>query len=116
MVGDLLLLIATLAILHAAYSTYEHLSHLKSLGRPEGSLPSDIVVETLVALAFGIIGSVVRTPALREITWRSEMKRRRVSLFPIYFYQQTGQAKNKILGYPSRRSHSEQGYYQRRQT
>ncbi|KAI0788729.1 membrane magnesium transporter-domain-containing protein [Abortiporus biennis] len=76
MLGTLLLSISILAILHAAYSTYEHLSHLKALGRPEGSLPPDIIAESLLALVFGIIGSVIRTPELREITWRSEMKRR----------------------------------------
>ncbi|KAH8093267.1 membrane magnesium transporter-domain-containing protein [Cristinia sonorae] len=76
MLGNLFIVFSALAMLHAAYSTYEHLSHLKALGRPEGSLPSDILIETLFALVLGIIGSVIRTPALREVTWRSEMKRR----------------------------------------
>ncbi|KAK7687801.1 hypothetical protein QCA50_009020 [Cerrena zonata] len=52
------------------------LSHLKALGQPEGSLPSDIVAEALIALVFGIIGASIRTPELRGTTWRSEMKRR----------------------------------------
>ncbi|CAL1715248.1 unnamed protein product [Somion occarium] len=76
MFGDVLIILACVAVLHAAYSTYEHLSHLKALGRPEGSLPADIIAEALVALVIGIIGATVRTPELREITWRSEMKRR----------------------------------------
>ncbi|EPT00988.1 hypothetical protein FOMPIDRAFT_86165 [Fomitopsis schrenkii] len=76
MFGNLILFLASLAVLHAAYSTYEHLSYLKALGRPEGSLPQDIVFEALAALALGIIGSAIRTPELREVTWRSEMKRR----------------------------------------
>ncbi|KAH9840044.1 magnesium transporter [Rhodofomes roseus] len=76
MLGDIMLYVATLAILHAAYSTYEHLSYLKALGRPEGSLPQDIVFEAIAALILGIVGSAIRTPELREVTWRSEMKRR----------------------------------------
>ncbi|KAH9940851.1 uncharacterized protein BXZ73DRAFT_88553 [Epithele typhae] len=76
MLGGLMLFIATLALLHATYSTYEHLSHLKALGRPEGALPSDIVFEAVTALVLAIVGATVRSPALREVTWRSEMKRR----------------------------------------
>ncbi|KAI0794068.1 hypothetical protein C8Q74DRAFT_1365597 [Fomes fomentarius] len=76
MLGGLMLLVATIALLHAAFSTYEHLSHLKALGRPEGTLPSDIIVEALVALVLAVVGATVRSPALREVTWRSEMKRR----------------------------------------
>ncbi|GJE91279.1 membrane magnesium transporter-like protein [Phanerochaete sordida] len=76
MVGNVLLLLACVAILHAAFSTYEHLSQLKALGRPEGALPTDIVIEAIVALALGTLGSVLRTDELREITWRSEMKKR----------------------------------------
>ncbi|KZT09839.1 uncharacterized protein LAESUDRAFT_721992 [Laetiporus sulphureus 93-53] len=76
MLGNLLLVAAIIVVLHAAFSTYEHLSYLKALGRPEGSLPQDIVFEALAALAIGIVGATVRTPELREVTWRSEMKRR----------------------------------------
>ncbi|KAI0741601.1 hypothetical protein C8Q80DRAFT_1356907 [Daedaleopsis nitida] len=71
-----MLIVATIALLHAAFSTYEHLSQLKALGRPEGSLPNDIVLEACIALVVGIVGATVRSPALREVTWRSEMKRR----------------------------------------
>ncbi|KAH9933395.1 uncharacterized protein B0H18DRAFT_643789 [Fomitopsis serialis] len=76
MFGDVMLFLASFATLHAAYSTYEHLSYLKALGRPEGSLPQDIVFEALAALILGIVGSAIRTPELREVTWRSEMKHR----------------------------------------
>ncbi|KAI8996387.1 membrane magnesium transporter-domain-containing protein [Trametes punicea] len=76
MLGQLMLLVATLALVHAAYSTYEHLSHLKALGRPEGSLPNDIVLEALASLLLAMVGATVRSPPLREVTWRSEMKRR----------------------------------------
>ncbi|KAI0708825.1 hypothetical protein C8T65DRAFT_649595 [Cerioporus squamosus] len=76
MLGGLMLIVATVALLHAAYSTYEHLSHLKALGRPEGSLPNDIIFEAIAALLLAIVGATVRSPPLREVTWRSEMKRR----------------------------------------
>ncbi|KAJ3527768.1 hypothetical protein NM688_g8084 [Phlebia brevispora] len=76
MFATILLTVAILAILHAAFSTYEHLSHLKALGRPEGSLPADIIIEAVLALILGTIGATMRSPQLREITWRSEMKER----------------------------------------
>ncbi|KAI0774760.1 membrane magnesium transporter-domain-containing protein [Trametes elegans] len=76
MLGQLMLLVATVALLHAAYSTYEHLSHRKALGRPEGSLPNDIVIEAIASLFLAIVGATVRSAPLREVTWRSEMKRR----------------------------------------
>lgn len=72
------------------------LSYLKALGRPEGSIPNDvchpnllrpnthsrssqIIIEAFISLILGTIGATVRTPELREITWRSEMKRRYAS-------------------------------------
>ncbi|TFY64641.1 hypothetical protein EVJ58_g2491 [Rhodofomes roseus] len=63
MLGDIMLYVATLAILHAAYSTYEQKTR-------------QIVFEAIAALILGIVGSAIRTPELREVTWRSEMKRR----------------------------------------
>ncbi|KII87330.1 hypothetical protein PLICRDRAFT_177094 [Plicaturopsis crispa FD-325 SS-3] len=84
MLGRIFVVLATLAIFHAAFSTYEHLSHLKALGRPEGSLPADefnmalrrkIVFEALLALVFGTIGASCNAPELKEITWASEMKK-----------------------------------------
>ncbi|KAH0582971.1 hypothetical protein H2248_010864 [Termitomyces sp. 'cryptogamus'] len=73
--GQFFLLLATLSILHAAYSSYEHLSHLKALGRPEGSLPRSIVIETLVGMVLGILGASLNAPQLKEITWASEMRK-----------------------------------------
>lgn len=73
------------------------LSQLKALDRPQDHpLPNDvskvpaivgcctwlggiaiqIVIETLVALLLGILGAVLNTPPLKEITWSSEMKYR----------------------------------------
>ncbi|KAL1944964.1 hypothetical protein VTO73DRAFT_2584 [Trametes versicolor] len=76
MLGQVMLLVAAATLLHAAFSTYEHLSHLKALGRPEGALPSDIVFEALASLFLTIFGATLRSSPLREVTWRSEMKRR----------------------------------------
>ncbi|KIM90365.1 hypothetical protein PILCRDRAFT_812103, partial [Piloderma croceum F 1598] len=69
---------ATITVLHAAFSTYEHLSHLKALGRPEGSLPVDIVFEALAALFLGVLGASLNAPPLKDITWQSEMKKRSI--------------------------------------
>ena len=35
-----------------------------------------IIVEAFIALALGTLGATLRTDELKEITWRSEMKRR----------------------------------------
>ncbi|KAJ3763810.1 magnesium transporter [Lentinula raphanica] len=78
MLGRVFLLVATFLILHAAFSTYEHLSHLKSLGKPEGSLPYDITLEAIVGLVVGILGASLYASTLKEITWASEMKTRSI--------------------------------------
>ncbi|KAF8269796.1 membrane magnesium transporter-domain-containing protein [Lactarius quietus] len=78
MLGQVILGVAMVTLFHAAFSTYEHLSHLKALGRPETSLPSSIVLESLLALLLGIIGACVKAPPLKEITWASEMKTRKI--------------------------------------
>ncbi|KAF9073313.1 magnesium transporter [Rhodocollybia butyracea] len=78
MLGRSLLLFAILALLHAAFSTYEHFSHLKALGKPEGSLPRDIMFEAIIALAVGILGATLNAPPLKETTWSSEMKTRSI--------------------------------------
>ncbi|KAG2338611.1 hypothetical protein BDR05DRAFT_685929 [Suillus weaverae] len=79
MIGKLFLTLATLALLHAAYSTYEHLSLLKAFGKPEGSLPLDkIVYESILALILGLLGASLNAPPLKDITWASEMKKRTI--------------------------------------
>ncbi|KAJ3533396.1 hypothetical protein NMY22_g7348 [Coprinellus aureogranulatus] len=78
MFARILTLVATLLIFHAAFSTYEHLSYLKALERPEGPIPTEIVIETLVALALGIVGASIGAPPLQEITWASEMRKRSI--------------------------------------
>ncbi|KAJ3890696.1 hypothetical protein GG344DRAFT_48925 [Lentinula edodes] len=71
MLGRFFLLFATLLVLH-------DLSHLKSLGKPEGSLPYDIVLEAIIALALGILGASLNASSLKETTWSSEMKTRSI--------------------------------------
>ncbi|TEB33184.1 hypothetical protein FA13DRAFT_1812922 [Coprinellus micaceus] len=78
MFAKLLLLTATLLVFHAAFSTYEHLSYLKALERPEGPIPMAIIVETLIALVLGIVGASLNAPPLKEITWASEMRKRSI--------------------------------------
>jgi len=78
MLGKTLLFLATIIVLHAAFSTYEHLSHLKALGKPEGSLPADIIFEALTALVIGVLGASLNAPPLKDITWQSEMKKRSI--------------------------------------
>ncbi|KAK7025233.1 magnesium transporter [Favolaschia claudopus] len=78
MLGTVLLTFAAITVLHAAFSTYEHLSHLKAMGRPEGSLPIDIIVEALFALICGTLGASLNAPPLKEISWAAEMRKRNI--------------------------------------
>ena len=101
------------------------LSHLKALGRPEGALPNDvsettrtlltdrdmtaypafqIVVEAGMSLVLAIIGATIRSPSLREVTWRSEMKRRCVLLLALSTYasaHDTSQSRGRGRGPPT---------------
>ncbi|KAL1684013.1 magnesium transporter [Schizophyllum commune] len=81
MLGRFMLFAALLLVLHTAYSTYEHLSHLKAMGRPEGSLPWDIQAEAFIALILGTLGACLRIPPLKEISWASEMRTRTIDDF-----------------------------------
>jgi len=78
MFGLIFLPLATISLFHAAYSAYEHLSRLKVLGKPEGSLPLNIVYESIFALVLGILGASLNAPPLKDITWASEMKKRTI--------------------------------------
>ncbi|KJA28050.1 hypothetical protein HYPSUDRAFT_178203 [Hypholoma sublateritium FD-334 SS-4] len=78
MLGRAFLLLATIGIFHAAYSTYEHLSYLKALERPEGPIPQEIILETLFSLFLGILGACLNTPDFKEITWSSEMRKHKI--------------------------------------
>ncbi|EEB89934.1 hypothetical protein MPER_11921 [Moniliophthora perniciosa FA553] len=71
MFSRFVLLVAILIILH-------DLSHLKALGKPEGFLPQDIVFEAIVGLALGVLGASLSAPALKGITWASEMRKRSI--------------------------------------
>ncbi|KAF9650128.1 hypothetical protein BDM02DRAFT_3268192 [Thelephora ganbajun] len=53
------------------------LSRLKALGRPEGELPFDIIVEALFALVLGVVGANFGEESeLKDISWRTEMRKR----------------------------------------
>ncbi|KAJ8095229.1 hypothetical protein PM082_010451 [Marasmius tenuissimus] len=51
---------------------------MNALGKPEGSIPQDIVFEALVGMALGILGATLNAPPLKGITWASEMRKRSV--------------------------------------
>ncbi|KAG8929034.1 hypothetical protein FRC02_006099 [Tulasnella sp. 418] len=79
--GKSLLTLSSLALLHAAFSTYEHFSQLKALGRSEEGirqLPWNIVIECFLSLFVFIIGVTLHAPPLKEITWASEMRKRTI--------------------------------------
>jgi len=74
----MLLLFAVLLVLHAAYSTYEYLSHLKAIGRASSQIPFNIVLESALGLLTGTLAASLACPELKEIAWSSEMRKRSV--------------------------------------
>ncbi|KAI8924222.1 magnesium transporter [Entophlyctis helioformis] len=72
-VGRLLYVVGIVLMMHAAYSAVDHLAYLKAVGRHETSLPSDIVLETLLSLAFFIPGAVLVSGTLKPIALELEL-------------------------------------------
>ncbi|KAL7411724.1 hypothetical protein BDY24DRAFT_395818 [Mrakia frigida] len=64
-------------LLHAAFSAYEHLAHLKALDRQD-SLPSSIVIEALAAFAVFLVGVPLSSQPLMKISWESYMQSRTI--------------------------------------
>ncbi|WVQ96787.1 hypothetical protein IAU59_003894 [Kwoniella sp. CBS 9459] len=77
-VGRVLVGVAILALVHSAFSTYEHLSTLKALSRPSNSLPPSIIVEALVSLLLFIPGIALSSDKLEDVTYRGELAKRSV--------------------------------------
>ncbi|KAF8705242.1 Membrane magnesium transporter [Rhizoctonia solani] len=75
--GKGILLLAILGLLHAAYSAYEHLSLLKALDRPS-RVPIDIAIESILAFAVFLFGVSLSSSELKEISWASEMRYRKI--------------------------------------
>ncbi|KAL7423134.1 hypothetical protein Q5752_002434 [Cryptotrichosporon argae] len=76
--GRGLCVLACALLLHAAFSTYEHLSTLKALSRPSGRLPTSIVVEAIVALLVFPPGTALATAPLQDVTYRGELAKRSI--------------------------------------
>ncbi|EPQ30758.1 uncharacterized protein PFL1_01659 [Pseudozyma flocculosa PF-1] len=79
--GRLLLVLGTITFLHAAYSTYEHLSLRKSLDLgtlTEHGMPIDITIETLASLLLLLVGVSLTAEPLKEVSWASEMRKRTI--------------------------------------
>ncbi|WWC62363.1 uncharacterized protein I303_104959 [Kwoniella dejecticola CBS 10117] len=77
-VGQVLVVVAILALVHAAFSTYEHLSTLKALSRPTTSLPTSIIVEALISLGLFIPGIALSSDSLEDVTYRGELAKRSI--------------------------------------
>ncbi|KAK1925306.1 magnesium transporter [Papiliotrema laurentii] len=79
--GKALVAISCIALLHAAFSTYEHLSTLKALSgdrAASASLPTSIIVEALVALVLFLPGTALASASLEDVTYRGEMAKRSI--------------------------------------
>ncbi|KAI8058070.1 membrane magnesium transporter-domain-containing protein [Syncephalis plumigaleata] len=64
--GYLLCTIGLVVLVHAGYSTYEHLSYLKAVARLTDGLPSDIIVECLIGTLIAMVGVTFVSGPLRE--------------------------------------------------
>ncbi|WWC88838.1 uncharacterized protein L201_003753 [Kwoniella dendrophila CBS 6074] len=76
--GQALVVVAVLALVHAAFSTYEHLSTLKALSRPSTTLPISIIIEAIVSLALFIPGITLASDTLEDVTYRGELAKRSI--------------------------------------
>ncbi|WVQ80569.1 hypothetical protein IAT38_002674 [Cryptococcus sp. DSM 104549] len=76
--GRVLVGVACLAVLHAAFSTYEHLSTLKALSRPADSLPTSIILEAIISLLLFVPGIALASGPLKDVTYRGEMAHRTI--------------------------------------
>ncbi|RKP10645.1 membrane magnesium transporter-domain-containing protein [Thamnocephalis sphaerospora] len=76
--GRILCTLGFLLLAHSGYSTYEHLSYLKVVGRHSDGIPFDIVVECLVATLVFMIGIVYVSGPLREAQLEKAMERQTV--------------------------------------
>ncbi|KAH9019158.1 hypothetical protein EDB84DRAFT_626072 [Lactarius hengduanensis] len=106
MLGQLILGLAMVALFHGALKTRDLSSIVRiraplllfslpihnATAFPSPSFPiRHIVLESLLAL-FGIIGACVKVPALKEITWASEMNTRSRKI-PLVFTRGAGRAR-----------------------
>ncbi|KAL0255616.1 hypothetical protein I308_100421 [Cryptococcus tetragattii IND107] len=78
LIGKLLVCLACLTLFHAAFSTYEHLSILKTLSRPESGVPPSIVTEAFVSLICFTVGIVYTAGELKDVTYRGELAHRTI--------------------------------------
>ncbi|CAO1632777.1 unnamed protein product [Parajaminaea phylloscopi] len=77
-IGKPLILVGAILFLHAAYSTYEHSSIAKTVGLSQAKVPLDITIETAVSLLVLVVGLLLSSHPLREITWAAEMQKRSI--------------------------------------
>ncbi|KAJ2629732.1 hypothetical protein GGF44_004213 [Coemansia sp. RSA 1694] len=73
--GKAIAVVSFLFMLHSGYSAREYLLYSKSIGRQNLSLPVEIVLECLIALAVMTVALVVGVGELKPISYESEMKR-----------------------------------------
>ncbi|KAJ2882742.1 E3 ubiquitin-protein ligase pub1 [Coemansia aciculifera] len=73
--GKAIAVVSFLFMLHSGYSAREYLLYSKSIGRQNLSLPVEIVLECLVALAVMTVALVVGVGELKPISYEAEMRR-----------------------------------------
>eukprot|EP00842_Homolaphlyctis_polyrhiza_P005006 jgi/Hompol1/5506/HPOL_001951-RA len=63
-------------IAHAGYSAFDHLAYLRSIGKHESQLPSDILFEVALSLLLFIPGAVVISGTLKPISLKLELSKK----------------------------------------
>ncbi|WVO13691.1 hypothetical protein L204_101312 [Cryptococcus depauperatus] len=77
-VGCIFVAVACVALFHDAFSTYEYLSTMKTLGKSPLKLPFSIIAEAFFSLFTFIIGIVMASRELKDITYRGELAHRAI--------------------------------------
>eukprot|EP00127_Corallochytrium_limacisporum_P001127 Clim_evm1s41 gene=Clim_evmTU1s41 len=65
--GSILLAVAGVTLVHAAFSAEQYRKYLQAIDEEFVALPSDIVVQSLIGLLLGMVGAVLSLPQLASI-------------------------------------------------
>ncbi|KAI8916491.1 membrane magnesium transporter-domain-containing protein [Powellomyces hirtus] len=72
-IGRLIYSIGALLLVHSGYSAFEHVAYLKTVGKAEGALPSDIILECLTSVLFCMAGISLVSGDLKPISLVDEV-------------------------------------------
>ncbi|KAL2915437.1 hypothetical protein HK105_205053 [Polyrhizophydium stewartii] len=80
MLGRVLYAAGLVLLAHAGYSAIEHFAYLKTIGKHDSHLPSDIIIELAVSLLLLIQGAVLVAGPLKPVSLQIELAKKSIEL------------------------------------